>query len=95
MNFITRRQALAWTSASIACTAGTAFAADPKQWDQMAASARGQTVYFNAWGGSDVINRYIQWAGQQVLQRLGAGEWRRGHDLGDARNRLEHAAQHH
>jgi putative thiamine transport system substrate-binding protein len=37
----------------------------------MAGKARGQTVYFNAWGGSDAINRYIQWAGAQVLQRYG------------------------
>ena len=68
---INRRQALACAGASLAGTAFPAFAADTKQWEQMAATARGQTVYFNAWGGSDAINRYIQWAGQQVQQRFG------------------------
>ncbi|MEK9552505.1 MAG: ABC transporter substrate-binding protein, partial [Alphaproteobacteria bacterium] len=24
-------------------------------------AARGQTVYFNAWGGDDKINDYIEW----------------------------------
>ena len=28
--------------------------------------ARGQTVYFNAWGGDRKVNAYIDWAGQQV-----------------------------
>lgn len=32
-------------------------------WQQTVAEARGQTVYFNAWGGSPVINAYIEkWA---------------------------------
>jgi putative thiamine transport system substrate-binding protein len=35
------------------------------------AAARGQTVYFNAWGGSDAINAYIAWVGQQVAARFG------------------------
>lgn len=35
------------------------------------AAARGQTVYFNAWGGSDAINGYIAWVGQQVAERFG------------------------
>ena len=29
----------------------------------IATRARGQTVYFNAWGGSRQINDYIAWAG--------------------------------
>lgn len=33
--------------------------------------ARGQTVYFNAWGGSDNINAYIKWAGDQMQSRFG------------------------
>ena len=32
-------------------------------------AAKGQTVYFNAWGGDDKINAYIAWAGQQVKSR--------------------------
>jgi putative thiamine transport system substrate-binding protein len=35
-------------------------------WAQIVAAARGQTVYFNAWGGSERINDYIAWAGDRV-----------------------------
>jgi putative thiamine transport system substrate-binding protein len=31
-------------------------------WAAIERAARGQTVYFNAWGGSERINAYIQWA---------------------------------
>ncbi len=40
-------------------------------WDDIAAAARGQTVYFNAWAGSEKINAYIEWAGARVLQDYG------------------------
>ncbi|MCP9759002.1 ABC transporter substrate-binding protein [Aquitalea sp. S1-19] len=40
-------------------------------WDQTLAQARGQTVYFNAWGGSEAINRYIAWAGNETQKRYG------------------------
>ena len=29
-------------------------------------NAKGQTVYFNAWGGSPAINEYIAWAGERI-----------------------------
>ena len=32
-------------------------------------AARGQTVYFNAWGGDDKINDYIAWAGAELKAR--------------------------
>ncbi len=38
-------------------------------WTGIEAKARGQTVYFNAWAGSESINAYLQWAGAQT-QRL-------------------------
>ena len=34
-------------------------------------NARGQSVYFNAWGGDDKINAYIRWAGDTLKQRYG------------------------
>ncbi len=34
-------------------------------------AARGQTVYFNAWGGSTQINDYLAWAGDEVAKRHG------------------------
>ena len=44
-------------------------AAEP--WDATLAEARGETVYWNAWGGDDQVNRYIAWVGEQVRQRHG------------------------
>ncbi|NOX35482.1 MAG: ABC transporter substrate-binding protein [Deltaproteobacteria bacterium] len=43
-----------------------AFAQD---WDKIVKKAKGQTVYFNAWGGSQPINEYIRWAGEQVQKK--------------------------
>ncbi len=34
-------------------------------------NASGQTVYFNAWGGSPAINQYIQWVGDRVEEDFG------------------------
>lgn len=41
------------------------------QWDDVLAAARGQTVYFNAWAGSDKINAYIAWVGTRVQADYG------------------------
>ncbi len=41
------------------------------RWAQIEQEARGQTVYFNAWGGSEATNAYIAWAGAQVKDRYG------------------------
>jgi putative thiamine transport system substrate-binding protein len=40
-------------------------------WPQLESQARGQTVYFNAWGGSELSNAYIAWAAAIVQQRYG------------------------
>ncbi len=52
---------------------GVAAAADPdpSDWAAVSAAARGQTVYFNAWGGSENINAYIEWAAGEVERRYG------------------------
>ena len=76
MNPINRRKAIARAIAQSTVLFGgalgaSAWALDTKTADALQKEASGQTVYFNAWGGSDVINRYIQWAGQQVQQRYG------------------------
>ena len=44
---------------------------DPAKWDAVLAEARGQTVYFNAWGGSENINAYVEWAGAEMERRYG------------------------
>jgi len=67
----TRRGALALVAAMAAGLAAPAWAQTGAAWSAIEARARGQTVYFNAWGGSEAINRYIQWVGAQVQQRHG------------------------
>ena len=52
---------------------GVAFAADPDpaKWNEVLADARGETVYWNAWGGAENINAYIEWAGSEIEKRYG------------------------
>lgn len=40
-------------------------------WPQIVERARGQTVYFNAWGGAETINAYIAWVGERVAEEYG------------------------
>ena len=40
-------------------------------WPRTLAAARGQTVYFNAWAGSERINAYLQWAAAELLRQHG------------------------
>ena len=42
-----------------------------KQWTRTLQAARGQTVYFNAWAGSERINAYLQWAAAELQQQFG------------------------
>lgn len=51
--------------------AGKASATDAGNWEAVVAEARGQTVYFNAWGGSENVNAYIRWAGDEMKARYG------------------------
>lgn len=44
---------------------------DPAKWEEVLAEAQGETVYFNAWGGSQNVNAYIEWAGQELKERFG------------------------
>lgn len=40
-------------------------------WPKIEAEAKGQTVYFNAWGGGENINAYIDWAATQAKKKYG------------------------
>jgi putative thiamine transport system substrate-binding protein len=65
--------------AAAACLAlGLAAGASPAPADTMPSSfqeavtvARGQTVFFNAWGGDERINDYIAWVGEKVAAEYG------------------------
>lgn len=54
--------------------ATASLAAEPRAvptFAQAVEAADGQTVYFNAWGGDERINAYIDWVGDQVSARYG------------------------
>lgn len=54
-----------------AASNSTATSAVTQNWEQTVEKARGQTVYFNAWGGSQEINDYLRWAGRQLQAEYG------------------------
>ena len=65
-----RRQFIAAT-ALLPLGAYAQVPASPADWSRMEATARGQSVYFNAWAGSERINAYLQWATSELAQRHG------------------------
>lgn len=48
-----------------------AIAAEERPWSEIVDAARGQTVYWNAWGGDDKTNAFIEWAGAEVSRSYG------------------------
>lgn len=44
---------------------------DPADWDAVLEEARGQTVFWNAWGGSTTTNDFIAWVGDRVAEEYG------------------------
>ncbi|WP_438955885.1 ABC transporter substrate-binding protein [Cognatiyoonia sp.] len=44
---------------------------DPADWDAVTEAAKGQTVYWNAWGGSTTTNDFIAWIGSRVAEDYG------------------------
>ena len=60
-------------AAALLVSAAHALAADPypAKWDDVLRQARGETVYFNAWGGAENINSYLEWAGGELQKRYG------------------------
>ena len=51
----------------MACLSFSTMAED--KFETFIDQARGQSVYFNAWGGSPAINAYIAWAADQLKVR--------------------------
>ena len=44
---------------------------NPADWDAVTSKARGQTVYWNAWGGSTTTNDFLAWVGTRVAEDYG------------------------
>jgi putative thiamine transport system substrate-binding protein len=55
-------------AATFAFTSLSTQASTTKTWQDTLQQAKGQTVYFNAWGGADNINDYIQWAADRIKE---------------------------
>lgn len=70
MTHPTRRHWLATTAPLLSMPFMPVAQADTA-WAAIESRAKGQTVYFNGWGGSQAINAYIGWAAAQVQQRFG------------------------
>ena len=64
---LSRRRFLS-LAASAPLLTGPSWAAE---WAAIEAEARSESVYFNAWAGSETINAYIAWAGGELEQRFG------------------------
>ncbi len=64
-----RRSLLLGTLSTIVAASAT----DAADFAAVRERARGQTVFFYAWGGSPQINDYIAWAGARTLARFGVG----------------------
>lgn len=41
------------------------------EWDAILSAAKGQTVYWHAWGGDPKINDFITWVGEKASERYG------------------------
>ena len=63
-----RRLLMAGGALALAPMARAQGAAD---WSRIESTARGQTLYFNAWGGSERTNAYLQWTAAELAQRHG------------------------
>ena len=56
------------SAALLAVIGGKASAAD---WQAVLTEAKGQTVYWHAWGGDTKINDFIAWVGAEATRRHG------------------------
>jgi len=54
-----------------ALVAPLAAGAQTLDWQEVVAKARGQEVFWNAWGGDERINAYIAWVGERVKAEYG------------------------
>lgn len=62
-------RALVAVATCLAFTSASAAAED--SWQRVEKAARGQTVYFNYWGGDEAIDRYVTWAADELRERDG------------------------
>jgi len=86
---MTRALLLTLITMGLLVGAARIFAAEPEDWQATLRQARGQTVYWYAWGGSNAVNDYIAWAAEQAESRYGVRvEHVKVADTGDAVSRV-------
>lgn len=68
-----RRRTLLAAFAATAASLLPGIARSAVDWGAIQARARGQKVFFNAWGGSERTNAYLDWVAAQVDRRFGIG----------------------
>lgn len=57
--------------AALPLTLAPAQAAETRSFEEIAEAARGQTVFWNAWGGDPGTNAFIEWVDGEVRERYG------------------------
>jgi putative thiamine transport system substrate-binding protein len=60
---------LLFLTSALVLAGQSSFSAD--DWSATLAKAKGQTVYWNAWGGDDRTNAFIEWVGAQTEKLYG------------------------
>ena len=58
-------------AAALAAVAPQHAEPESRPWSDILARAKGQTVYWNAWGGDERTNAFIAWVGDEVKRRYG------------------------
>jgi len=58
-----------WLLAAMLLLPAASQAYELSDWDSVVEDARGQTVYWNAWGGDSGTNAYIDWVAEQLEKR--------------------------
>lgn len=58
-------------AAALVTVAPLQAAPETRPWPEILAAARGQTVYWNAWGGDERTNAFIAWVGDELKRRHG------------------------
>jgi putative thiamine transport system substrate-binding protein len=66
-----RRLVLLALGALLLFAAGGRALAQAPSWEATLVAARGQSVFWNAWGGDERINAYIAWVGTRVAEDYG------------------------
>ena len=68
---ISRLSRTAFLAAALVAAAPLHAEPEARPWPDILARAKGQTVYWNAWGGDERTNAFIAWVGDEVKRRYG------------------------